>query len=126
MSKVGVHIIGGVLVIPRTRGTNPCIGLAVSQDPRAPRVWGSMGHARAPYGLARSKNNNFFSASATRASRGRPTYVLRPEERYTQRRRMRLVQTVPRAAADALRYPTLRGPTATEVAAEMDYRMSIM
>ena len=68
----------------------------------------------------------FFSASATRASRGRPTYVLRPEERYTQRRRMRLVQTVPRAAADALRYPTLRGPTATEVAAERDYRMSIM
>ena len=48
MSKVGVHIIGGVLVIPLTRGTNPCIGLAVSQDPRAPRVWGSMGHARAP------------------------------------------------------------------------------
>ena len=45
MSKVGVHIIGGVLVIPLTRGTNPCIGLAVSQDPRAPRVWGSMGHA---------------------------------------------------------------------------------
>ena len=42
MSKVGVHIIGGVLVIPLTRGTNPCIGLAVSQDPRAPRVWGSM------------------------------------------------------------------------------------
>ena len=38
----------GVLVIPLTRGTNPCIGLAVSQDPRAPRVWGSMGHARAP------------------------------------------------------------------------------
>ena len=32
MSKVGVHIIGGVLVIPRTRGTNPCIGLAVSED----------------------------------------------------------------------------------------------
>ena len=48
MSKVGVHIIGGVLVIPLTRGTNPCIGLAVSQDPRAPRVWGSTGHARAP------------------------------------------------------------------------------
>ena len=41
MSKVGVHIIGGVLVIPLTRGTNPCIGLAVSQDPRAPRVWGN-------------------------------------------------------------------------------------
>ena len=39
MSKVGVHIIGGVLVIPLTRGTNPCIGLAVSQDPRAPRIW---------------------------------------------------------------------------------------
>ena len=48
MSEVGVHIIGGVLVIPLTRGTNPCIGLAVSQDPRAPRVWGSTGHARAP------------------------------------------------------------------------------
>ena len=29
----------GVLVIPLARGTNPCIGLAVSQDPRAPRVW---------------------------------------------------------------------------------------
>ena len=38
----------GVLAIPLARGTNPCIGLAVSQDPRAPRVWGSMGHARAP------------------------------------------------------------------------------
>ena len=38
----------GVLVIPLTRGTNPCIGLAVSQDPRAPRVWESTGHARAP------------------------------------------------------------------------------
>jgi len=38
----------GVLVIPLARGTNPCIGLAVSQDPRAPRVWESTGHARAP------------------------------------------------------------------------------
>ena len=48
MSKVGVHIIGGVLVIPLTRGTNPCIGLAVSQDPRAPRVWGSTEGPGAP------------------------------------------------------------------------------
>ena len=48
MSKVGVHIIGGVLVIPLTRGTNPCIGLAVSQDPRAPRVWGEYGTRACP------------------------------------------------------------------------------
>ena len=38
----------GVLVIPLTRGTNPCIGLAVSQDPRAPRIWEGTGPARAP------------------------------------------------------------------------------
>lgn len=36
----------GVLVIPLTRGTNPCIGLAVSQDPRAPRIWEGTGLAR--------------------------------------------------------------------------------
>ena len=48
MGKVWGTYHRGVLVIPLTRGTNPCIGLAVSQDPRAPRVWGSMGHARAP------------------------------------------------------------------------------
>ena len=55
MSKVGVHIIGGVLVIPLTRGTNPCIGLAVSQDPRAPRIWEGTGPAR---GHARGKFAN--------------------------------------------------------------------
>ena len=59
MSKVGVHIIGGVLVIPRTRGTNPCIGLAVSQDPRAPRVWGSSGTS-----IDRELRANFVSGLA--------------------------------------------------------------
>ena len=38
----------GVLVIPLARGTNPCIGLAVSQDPRAPRIWEGTGLARPP------------------------------------------------------------------------------
>ena len=59
MSKVGVHIIGGVLVIPRTRGTNPCIGLAVSQDSRAPRVWGSSGTS-----IDRELRANFVSGLA--------------------------------------------------------------
>ena len=59
MSKVGVHIIGGVLVIPLTRGTNPCIGLAVSQDPRAPRVWGSSGTS-----IDRELRANFVSGLA--------------------------------------------------------------
>ena len=47
MSKVGVHIIGGISHSTYT-WNHPSIGLAVSQGPRAPRVWGSMGHARAP------------------------------------------------------------------------------
>ena len=45
----------GVLVIPLTRGTNPCIGLAVSQDPRAPCIWEGTGPAR---GHARGKFAN--------------------------------------------------------------------
>ena len=45
----------GVLVIPLARGTNLCIGLAVSQDPRAPRIWEGTGPAR---GHARGKFAN--------------------------------------------------------------------
>ena len=46
MGKVWGTYHRGVLVIPLTRGTNPCIGLAVSQDPRAPRIWEGTGPAR--------------------------------------------------------------------------------
>ena len=38
----------GVLVIPLARGTNPCIGLAVSQDPRAPTCLGEYGTRARP------------------------------------------------------------------------------
>ena len=59
MGKVWGTYHRGVLVIPLTRGTNPCIGLAVSQDPRAPRVWGSSGTS-----IDRELRANFVSGLA--------------------------------------------------------------
>ena len=47
MSKVqGTNKGGGVVVIPLTRRTNPCIGLVRSQEPHPLRVRGVTGLAR--------------------------------------------------------------------------------